>query len=243
MARYHDIAESLRAAIADGVYRRGAQLPGERELSLQYGVAAGTIRQALGELVNEGVLASRQGSRRVIIDTPKKRGTFEEFRSFAQWAWSKGKTPTGRVVSAQWKTASEEDRENLRLVSGDLIYRVQRVRGVDGSPIMVERTRYSAAVGVHAEKIPDDCPSVTAWLADEAGINFARAEHQFSACAAGVEDAALLQVRRGAPLLTHRRISYSRDGTPLEWAEDRYVAGGLKLAVDNSAAANVLRWA
>ena len=243
MARYHEIADSLRAAIAEGHYARGSQLPGERELSEAFGVAPGTIRQALGGLVNEGILASRRGIRRTVIGAPKRTGTFEEFRSLAQWAWFHGKSPSGQVISAQWRQATLQDREYLRLPHAARVYRVLRVRGLDGDAIMVERTRYAPEVGKHVEQIPDECPSVTVWLAREADLIFSRAEHQFSACAAGTEDARLLNVRRGAPLLTHRRISYSRDSSPLEWSEDRYVAGRLSLVVDNSLNSNVLRWA
>lgn len=243
MARYHEIADSLRSAIVDGHYALGSQLPGEHELSQTYGVAPGTIRQALGDLVAEGVLAARRGSRRTVIGVPKKTGTFEEFRSFAQWAWSQGKNPTGQVVSARWRTASLQDREHLQLDRAALIYLVLRVRALDGEAVMIERTRYAPNLGEHVVHIPDDCPSVTNWLTENAGTVFSRAEHRFSACAASSEDARLLPVRRGAPLLSHVRISFGQDGSPLEWSEDRYVADSLSLVVDNSMNSNVLRWA
>ncbi len=242
MAKYHAIADSVRAAIAGGHYPLGSRLPGERKLSQEYGVAPGTIRQALAELVTEGALASRQGSRKIVMGVSEKTGTFAEFRSFAQWAWSRGRTPSGQVISAQWQVATSYDREQLRIDAGR-VYSVLRIRGLDGEPTMVERTRYSPRVGERVEQIPDDCASVTIWLADEAAIVFARAEHRFSACSASAEDARHLQVRRGAPLLSHHRISFDQNGTPLEWSEDRYIAGGVSLVVGNSTNSNVLRWA
>ncbi|TFD61650.1 GntR family transcriptional regulator [Cryobacterium suzukii] len=242
VARYHDIAEALRGAITRGFYERGSQLPSERELSEEFDVAPGTIRQALGELETEGVLASRRGSRRTVVGEPRAAATFEEFRSFAQWASSRGRVPAGHVISAVWQDASPLDLEELRLPTAARVFCVVRVRLLDGSAIMVERTRYRDSVGTEVERIPSDCPSVTAWLAATANITFSRAEHQFSACPARAEDARLLEVRRGSPLLMHKRVSFSRDGLPLEWSVDRYVAGTIRLVVDNSLTANALRW-
>jgi len=242
VARYHDIAEALRGAITDGRYERGGQLPSERELSEEFEVAPGTMRQALGELEAEGVLASRRGSRRTVVGEPKSAATFEEFRSFAQWAASRGRVPAGRVISAAWQDASVQDCEALRLPTTARVFCVVRVRLLDGGAIMVERTRYRDTVGVAVERIPTDCPSVTAWLATTANVTFSRAEHHFSACSAGVDDARLLDVRRGSPLLMHKRVSFSRDGLPLEWSVDRYIAGAISLVVDNSLNANALRW-
>lgn len=242
MPRYHEIAESLRTSIAAGRYPRGTSLPSERELAQEFDVAAGTVRQALGELVGDGVLASRRGARRTVIGLPKRTGTFEEFRSFAQWAWSNGRTPSGEVVCARWCPSSPLDQEKLRVEPGSQVYQVLRLRRLDERPVMVERTHYTATLGQHVQHCPDDCASVTSWLAGEAGVLFSRAEHQFSACAAGTEDARLLGTRRGAPLLTHRRTSFDGKGTPLEWSEDRYIAGALTVMVDNSSSSNVLRW-
>jgi GntR family transcriptional regulator len=242
VARYHDIAESLRGAITRGTYPRGSQLPSERELSDDFDVAPGTMRQALGELESEGVLASRRGSRRTVVGAPRSAATFEEFRSFAQWASSRGRVPAGHVSAGHWQRATPLDRELLRLATDARVFCVVRTRLLDGDAIMVERTRYRDSVGGAVERIPVDCPSVTAWLAEEADITFARAEHQFSACPAAAEDARLLGVRRGSPLLMHKRVSFSRDGLPLEWSVDRYVAGTISLVVDNSRNANALRW-
>ena len=242
MARYHDIAEALRGSITRGVYARGSQLPSERELSEEFDVAPGTIRQALGELETEGVLASRRGSRRTVVGEPRSVSTFEEFRSFAEWASSRGRVPAGRVISGRWEEASPLDHETLRLPLEARVFCVVRVRLLDGQAIMVERTRYRESVGIDVERIPVDEPSVTSWLASAANIIFSRAEHQFSACPAGAADARLLDVRRGSPLLMHKRVSFSRDGVPLEWSVDRYVAGTISLVVDNSLNSNALRW-
>jgi GntR family transcriptional regulator len=57
---YQQIADDLRAAIASGRYQVGDQLPAERELARQYGVAAMTIRHGLDVLRSEGLVVSTE---------------------------------------------------------------------------------------------------------------------------------------------------------------------------------------
>jgi DNA-binding GntR family transcriptional regulator len=58
---YHQIRESLRGAIEDSLLESGQMLPSERELTLTYGVNRLTLRQAMGELVHEGLLRREHG--------------------------------------------------------------------------------------------------------------------------------------------------------------------------------------
>ena len=58
---YRQIADRLRSAIGDGVYKAGDLLPSEHELAAEYGVARGTARQALMLLRNEGLIDAVHG--------------------------------------------------------------------------------------------------------------------------------------------------------------------------------------
>ena len=60
--RYLDVADQLLAEIEDGRYEVGSKLPTEAELCARFGVSRSTIRQALGEIENSGVVERRQGS-------------------------------------------------------------------------------------------------------------------------------------------------------------------------------------
>jgi GntR family transcriptional regulator len=72
--RYSNVAEALKAAIADGDYPVGTRLPAEANLCLQFGVSRSTVRQALAELETAGYVKRRQGSgTTVVADTPPVR--------------------------------------------------------------------------------------------------------------------------------------------------------------------------
>lgn len=240
--RYEQIARELREDIRNGRFRVGEPIPSERALADRFDVAPGTMRQALNQLVDEGTLSSKRGARKVVLRMPARFPEISKFRSFAQWAYGRGRTPGGHVIHQEWVEQTEKDVELLRVPAGEKVLKVLRVRTIDGSPIMLERTRYPAWVGVKVEPMDPTCPSVTNELAARHNIHFFAADNVFSAAKAGEVDAQWLPLETGDPVLVHRRLSRDAKGTPLEMSEDRYIADALSIAVPTSGKNNVLSW-
>lgn len=240
--RYEQIAQELREEIRSQKLRVGEPIPSEKALADRFDVAPGTMRQALNVLVDEGILSSKRGARKVVMRMPARFPEISKFRSFAQWAYSRGRTPGGHVISQEWAEQTEQDTELLRVPPGEQVLTVLRVRTIDGSPIMLERTRYPAWVGTKVEPMDPTCPSVTNELASRHNVHFFAADNVFSAAKAGEVDARWLPLDAGDPVLVHRRLSRDAKGTPLEMSEDRYIADALSLAVPTSGKNNTLSW-
>lgn len=240
--RYEQIAQQLREDIRNGRFQVGEAIPSEGTLADRFDVAPGTMRQALNQLVDEGTLSSKRGARKVVLRMPARFPEISKFRSFAQWAYGRGRTPGGHVIHQEWVDQTEKDAELLRVPAGERVLKVLRVRTIDGSPIMLERTRYPAWVGTKVEPMDPTCPSVTNELAARHDIHFFAADNVFSAAKAGEVDARWLPLEAGDPVLVHRRLSRDAKGTPLEMSEDRYIADALSIAVPTSGKNNVLSW-
>lgn len=240
--RYEQIARQLREDIRNGRFQVGEAIPSERVLAERFDVAPGTMRQALNQLVDEGTLSSKRGARKVVLRMPARFPEISKFRSFAQWAYGRGRTPGGHVIHQEWVEQTEKDAELLRVPAGEKVLKVLRVRTIDGSPIMLERTRYPAWIGTKVEPMDPTCPSVTNELAARHNIHFFAADNVFSAAKAGEVDARWLPLETGDPVLVHRRLSRDARGTPLEMSEDRYIADALSIAVPTSGKNNVLSW-
>ncbi|WP_234336645.1 GntR family transcriptional regulator [Streptomyces xylophagus] len=237
-AMYRKVAADLGREIGEGRYGSGGRLPAEGELAERYGVSRGTVRQAMALLRTEGLIASRRGTRRVVIGTPRPQ-SFGELLSFTRWARSTGEEPGGRIVAAETRPADPTEREHLRLPAGAEIYEVRRLRTLAGRPVMVERTVYPSAVGELIAALPPDTVSHTVAL-EESGVLFADAQHTIDLCRADDEDARLLGCRPGDPLLRERRCSTDPAGTPIEWSEDRYLPETVAFTVHSSAASGSL---
>ncbi|OUZ12696.1 hypothetical protein BHE97_00305 [Aeromicrobium sp. PE09-221] len=239
---FESIAQELREQITSGTYPVGCALPSERELSARYDVSVGTVRVALKELVNEGTVDGGRGRPKTVVRVPAPPATFEEFRSFAQWAAQQGRVPGGRTLESQWRISSTSDNELLGVPEGARVLQVGRLRFLDGEIVMLEQTRYPEWLGEIIAQLPADTPSVTALLAERHDVHFSHAEHVFSAEAARQQVAARLEVARGAPLLVHRRVSRDSSGSSLEWSIDRYIAGKVMLTAGSSWHSTPMRW-
>ncbi|MEU6978650.1 MULTISPECIES: GntR family transcriptional regulator [unclassified Streptomyces] len=237
--RHERIAEELRRAIDREEYAVGGRLPTEAELAARYDASRGTVRQALAALTAEGLIGSRQGARRVVL-AGRRSQSFAELRSFAQWAQAMGRTATGRVVAQEYRPATAEDATRLHLPEGTPLLNVLRVRGLDGEPVLVERSVYADWISPAVEAIDPGCASVTQRLYEDTGLVFAHGEHVIDAIAAGAHDAALLTVRRTGPLLRVRRVTTTHDGRPVEWSDDRYRPDAVSFTVHNSIGNNAL---
>ncbi|MEV8407461.1 GntR family transcriptional regulator [Streptomyces niveus] len=235
-SRYLEIAEALRQSILDGEYPLGARLPSESDLAAQWSASRGTVRQAVGLLASEGLIGSRQGARRVVL-RQERRHSFQQLNSFAQWARAMGSEVASRILTRTTRQATAEETARLGIAPGSEVLDVLRLRHLDGEPVLVERTAYTDWVAPAVRALPDDCVSIMDSIAADAGIVAHYGEHLIDALAAGSEDARLLRVRRGSPLLRQRYLTYTAAGRPIEWTDDRYRAGTVAFSVSNSAAA------
>ncbi|MEU6308523.1 GntR family transcriptional regulator [Streptomyces chartreusis] len=238
-ARHEEIADELRRAIDREEYTVGSLLPAETDLAARYGVSRGTVRQAVAALTAEGLIGSRQGARRVVLASRRSQ-SFAELRSFAQWANAMGREATGHVVSQEYRPATKEDAVRLQLSAGTPVLHVLRVRGLDGEPVLLERTVYADWISQAVESIEPDCASVTQRLYEDTGLVFAYGEHVIDAVSAGAQDAELLGIRRTSPLLRVRRVTTTREGRPVEWSDDRYRSDAVSFSVHNSIDNNAL---
>ena len=237
--RHEEIADELRRAIDREEYTVGSRLPAETELAAHYGVSRGTVRQAVAALTAEGLIGSRQGARRVVLASRRSQ-SFAELRSFAQWARAMGREATGRVVAQEYLPATAQDAARLQLREGTRVLHVLRVRGLDGEPVLVERTVYADWISPAVETLDPYAPSVTQLLYDSTGLVFAYGEHVIDAVAASAQDAELLGIRRTSPLLRVRRVTTTREGRPVEWSDDRYRSDAVSFSVHNSIDNNAL---
>lgn len=228
------IAEELREQIRGGALPPGAPVPSESELVARYGVARGTVRQALAALRAEGVITVRRGARAVVLAQPRAQ-TFSELLSFTAWARAVGDEPAGRVVSLRREYADGDDVLHLDLRPGEPVFRLVRVRLLGERPVMVERTTFVDAIGRRVAALDLEHRSIYEQLELD-GIVFANARHVVSAIAADDEDAALLAIEPGTPLLRQLRRTTAPDGSPLEWSDDRYRGDAVSFLVENSAA-------
>lgn len=221
MQQYEEIAQFLRNSIRDGDLQPGDTLPSEAELCRQFGSARGTVRQAMAQLRSEGVISSGQGRRSRVLDNVPTQ-SFDNVFSFSQWCHNSGITPGQQTQWVTKKPAGPRLAAELEIADGDPVVSVFRLRLMDGVPAMVERLTYPLATGQHVLTFDTDSGSIYQHLMDS-GVDIATATRTIDAIGADAEDAQLLQVPEGTPLLRVRRRAFTTEGTPIESSDDRYL--------------------
>jgi len=215
------IAEQLTAAITDGRLQPGMRLPPERELAGSLGVSRMTVRQALGELEREGLV------RRVV---GRSGGTFVREQDGASMRAGRagiaaelrrqGGASAVEPISAVVEPAGKRVAAALELARSDRVVVITRLRLASGKPLAVERSSLPTRLFPDIEDM--DLASPLLDLMGAFGIRPVRSLERMELVAARPSDMRTLGVRREAPLLLVERIRYAADGTPVEFARDRF---------------------
>ena len=231
------VAEDLRSQIASGALAEGDSLPSEAQLVQTYGASRGTVRAALQALRREGLIGGGQGRPPVVRATALGQ-PFESLLSFSAWADQVGRTPGQRTVEIARRAPTADAAEALDLKPGEAVIDVLRVRSLDGEPVMIERTTFVESVGRLLFDFDPDQGSIYAHLS-ASGVDLHGARHTIDAVAADAEDAELLVVPAGVPLLRERRRSLTADGVPVEYSDDRYRPDRVTFTIDNTRPSSV----
>jgi GntR family transcriptional regulator len=214
---YYQIKEQLIREIADGRLKEGDMLPSEEDWAKELGISRMTLRNALIQLINEGVLHRMQGKGTFVapLKTPVKY--FEStMYSFTDIYKSQGikvgrKVLTQEITSASWLVSKK-----LELAEGSAVVHIRSLRLFDGEPSSVEDSYYPAVQ--------------LSWLADvelkdrsiydvlrEKAIYPWEAMDEIELGLITEDDAALLQAPKGTAVLKGTRVAWDKDGLPLEY--------------------------
>ncbi|GAA4848103.1 GntR family transcriptional regulator [Saccharopolyspora rosea] len=190
----------------------GSPVPSERDLAARYGVSRLTVREAVGQLVAEGLLVRVRG-KGTFTTRPRVESQLH-LASFTEDMRRRGMRPETVLLEAAATIPPPGTAEALGLAPGRAAHWLYRLRKADGAPMAVERGWY------HADVLPglldhDLTDSLYSLLAREYDVHLERGTQTVLAEGADAETARLLGVRPGSPVLVFRRVSTAR-GTPVE---------------------------
>lgn len=225
---YTRIADDLRQQIAAGTLRPGDDVPTEAELAERWSTSRGPIRNALAALRGEGLIETSRG-RPARVVARKASQAVDVSVPFTRWARELGVAPGAQTQELSLRRAGAK-AELLGVSPDDTIVSVVRLRLLDGRPTMLERLFYTEVAGRRLFEVDLDAVSITEYLAS-VGHPIVGLQHVIDAVAADEQDAALLRVPQGTPILRLSRISRDADGRIFEASEDRYLSEVVRFTV------------
>lgn len=234
---HRQIAADLREKITTGVYAPGVQLPSERDLVATYGVSRPTVREAVGLLESEGVVTIEHG-RGVFVRPPAAIQRLSRSRlsraaraqnkgAFLADAAAKGFAPSSSV-RIRFEPADERAAGFLAIAQGDEVTVRDRVMRANGLVVQLAVSRLPRTF-THGTAIEDvnTGPGGAYARLEEAGHSIGSYIEHVGSRMPTPEEASLLQLSPGIPVITVTRVAYQVDGTPLEMNDmvlpaDRY---------------------
>lgn len=225
MIRYQEIAHSLELGLAAAGGDSRA-IPSEHELCERYGASRTTIRAALKQLQDQGLIERRQGKGTFYRPRhiAKNLGSIVDFHTEARMA---GRVPTTRVVSLSVRAAAPGEFALFgeAIAAGGIVDLI-RLRSLDDEPAVLQRSRLGKAV--MGETVAGELvnASLYRYLAECRDIHVATVEETLEPLAAGVEEAAHLQIAPGTAVFRSQRVARDIAGAVIE-VSDNLIRGDI----------------
>jgi GntR family transcriptional regulator len=217
---YSRIQQDILEQIQAGQLQPGIQLPTEADLAAQYQVSRITAKRALDELVRQG-RAYRQQGRGTFVAQARIRD-ISGFRSFSEDIRARGFTPSSRVLDFTEVQPESFIRERLHLDDDERVYLLKRLRLADQAPVAVETAYLPSRFfpGLLQEELA--ATSLYTLLAEKYNRIPTWADAEMEACTATREQARLLDLKPGTPVLVAHRVTYSADYDAIETVDSVY---------------------
>jgi DNA-binding GntR family transcriptional regulator len=217
---YYQLAQQLEQAITDGRLSAGDRLENELDLAERFGLSRPTVRQAIQELVRQGLLVRKRGVGTQVVHGQVKRPV--ELSSLYDDLDRSGQHPTTQVLARELVAADARLAGALGIALGVPVLRIERLRSASDQPLAIMRNW-----------LPADLANYTAEqlgrqglyeLLRRSGVHIRIATQRIGARAASLPEARLLHERKGAPLLTMERTAYDDSGRAVEFGSHAYRA-------------------
>ena len=217
---WFQVAQHLEGAIADGTLPQGALLENEIAMAARLGVSRPTMRRAMEQLVDRGLVVRRRGIGTRVV-RPKVLRPLELTSLHDDLAVS-GQEPTTTVLRFEPVEADAEVAARLRLQEGEPVVLLERLRSAHGLPIARMTNWLPADIVTFGE---DELTGSGLYeLLRRSGVHLHSATQTVGARTATAAEARQLGESRGAALLTMERKTLDENGTAVEYASHLYAA-------------------
>ena len=214
---YHlQVYQALESIIQNDLIS-GDRLPGEPKLCEHFGVSRTVIRQAMDHLLRDGRIVRIMGKGTFVAESKIHEGIVAQLTGFYEDMVEKGYTPVSQVLKLEELPAASRVARRLGLGVGASVIELRRLRFVDDMPIQIVSSFLPYALCPNILEADFVHGSLYAYLSDAYGLRIHKGTRTIEAVLATAEEAQLLSIATGSPLILLDSVSYLRDGTALEY--------------------------
>ena len=220
---YQQIKTLLTRSLQGGEWRPGESIPSEMELAARFKVSQGTVRKAIDEMAEGGLVVRRQGKGTFVATHAEEQVQYRFLRLEPDAEGAAGPVER-RLLDCRRQRASAEVARALDLKLGEPVVQVKRLLVFASVPVVLDDIWLPGALfkGLSAERLSDYRGPLYALFETEFGVRMIRAEEKIRAVAASAADAEQLAVPVGAPLLSVERRTLTFGDKPVELRRGLY---------------------
>lgn len=229
---WQHISASLRQDVTEGRYRPGDKLPTEAQLAARFGVNRHTVRHALKDLADAGLVLSRRGSGVFVTQAPTDYPLGRRVR-FHQNIQAAGRLPGRSILTRETRLADNEETLALSLPPETQVHVVEGLSFADDAAVAYFRSVFPINHLPGIAEALNTTNSVTTALSLCCVADYTRASTRITATRATPSLALHLNCREGDPALHTQSINVRPDGTPVEYGNTWYAADRVTLTLDH----------
>ncbi len=214
---HYQLREILRQEIVTGRWPVNEKIASERDLCTLFDVSRPTVRAAIDALVDEGLLRREKGRGTFVAEPKIEEGLLQTPFGFSDSMRAQGITFTTTVLGIETQPAPPLVAQELRLPEGAPVIVLNRLRTILDAPVLLVLSYLPLALFPGLEREDFRKVSLYEVLRSKYGMTMARARRYMEAVPAGKQEADLLAIRVGAPLMLIASTTFTESGLPFEY--------------------------
>ncbi|WP_391206714.1 GntR family transcriptional regulator [Psychrobacillus sp. L4] len=215
MPLYSQVESILEEKIVSGQWSKGFQIPTETELAKSLDVSNITIKRAVINLVDKGMLFRQRGKGTFVTNTVMEKNIYTS----AFFTMENEVSSSHEMLEEHKDIMYPKVAKTLNLPSDQKFFFIKRLGLEDGEPVSVEYTYLPQSFNPELLRDIKEDDFVYDILVKKCGIELKNSKNYFSGTIANEEEVALLNVDLNTPLFVWERITYSKSDEPIEYSK------------------------
>ncbi len=213
---YYQLKEIIREKINNGEYQVNCLIPSESEFCKLYNISRITVRKAILDLVQEGVLRRQKGLGTYVCQ-PYKATRTESVKGFTEQVLNFNQRPSAKILDISFKKPTKHICSKLMISSNEILIQIKRLRLIDDEPYYIEVLYfpYSQVKNLEEEDLTE---SIYGILDRKFNIKIVKAEEIFEPIILDEFETKILKLKAISSGLRVERVGYTQNQEAFEYS-------------------------
>lgn len=220
--KYKQIKEDIVEDILSGVYEPGDMIPKQNDYAKKYNVSRLTVRKAIDDLVQKGILHTEKGKGTFVREIAKKAYSYRRLAGFSSNVVSDEIKVHSKVVNISEIKADKSVAKHLQIEENSDVVLIERLRYSNDHCVAFQKSYFSKGRVKEIDFVKENLNENSLYevLRRKAGIELSYLDERFRAIRANEEISRYFKVEEGDPILFVKRIAYDAQNIPIEYGKN-----------------------